>query len=787
MGRERPHHHRPLDGLTPCLGPVRPPRSAYGTGAGRQTAAGAERETECVTLPMLERITSVNAPLEDLVIRHTLRVPAPAGPAGPGGEVAARQFDAVLMQIGFKASRDLLEHLSRMSEGAAIDTAVRVLPIVRGMVGDDVRHNVYFRDFPRNVPDTLQFWANCLQEALLDPVAAGQVASYASLTGGGLNLLALPSYGRYLHTYEEMLAAHDDLIPSAKDRVTVLHLGGDPIDERDALYLQLAGSAVPLSADELGALAVLARHCVEAPQPDTIAVRENRAVINRARLEAGAPLLLDTATDVLRLAAALSDGDVTLNEPTRFRSMPRRVRRAVLAGLDQVIEKAPAKLGDVPPYREEWKRLGERLHPHEHPQWPHAAEVFAVARGDQDARTLMGRFEHQIAIGHIACAAHVLKDAPGLLFRSMDRLLRSATMPTDLTLILEAAEDAASGASARVLLSLRQHLLNREASAPGKARVFVNQLGRGAVVPDARPPLKPDEAEKVGALLDREILRRLPATGQLVIDPGVLGVALPLSGKAFPGGLGMLPRGSMSPVDAEVLRFFVHWQQAEQRTDFDLSALMLDGDFLNPHWLSYTRLSTVGGVHSGDITSAPGPEGASEFIDLDLRAINARVIIPQVNIYSGEGFEEVAESFFGFMLRDADQAGQPFEPRTVRMKSELRGPGRVALPMAFLRGDDGKWRAKWLHLHLKGAPRFNRVEGNRLTTTALVRSIAEQQVLTVRYLADLMAAKADLVHIWNGLDAPEGPVTFIGLERPEGMHPESTVFTPANLKSLIPA
>ena len=55
-------------------------------------------------------------------------------------------------------------------------------------------------------------------------------------------------------------------------------------------------------------------------------------------------------------------------------------------------------------------------------------------------------------------------------------------------------------------------------------------------------------------------------------------------------------------------------------------------------------------------------------------------IVPQVNIYSGEGFEEVEESFFGFMLRDGEQKGRPFEPRTVRMKSELRGlgPGRAA-------------------------------------------------------------------------------------------------------------
>ncbi|MFD2349516.1 hypothetical protein ACFSTC_09245 [Nonomuraea ferruginea] len=75
-------------------------------------------------------------------------------------------------------------------------------------------------------------------------------------------------------------------------------------------------------------------------------------------------------TDVLRLACALSGGDVTLATPTRFRSFRRAERRALLRALDAVA--TPAKLGDVPRHRERWKRLGERLHPHEYPLLPRA-------------------------------------------------------------------------------------------------------------------------------------------------------------------------------------------------------------------------------------------------------------------------------------------------------------------------------------------------------------------------------------------------------------------------------
>ncbi|WP_173094691.1 TerD family protein [Actinomadura verrucosospora] len=718
--------------------------------------------------------------LESLVISRTLRVPAPAGGPGAGG-AAARQLDAALMSVGFKLSRNLMEWLSGIDEVAVHDTAVRVLDTVRTMVGDHVRHNVYFRRFPRKVPDTVEFWAECMQKWLLDPVSPGDVRRAAAQ--GTLNLLDFPSYGRYLHTYEEMLAAHDDLIASAKDRVTVLHLGEALDREVEDLYLALAGSAAPLNAADLEALPILAEHCVHGRQPDAIPVRENRAVVNRARLDAGVPLLLDSVTDVLRLACALSDGDVTLAEPTRFRSPRRPVRRALLAGLDEVVRDSPAKLGDVGKYREPWKRLGERLHPHEHPAYAHAADVFAVARGDRTARTLMGRFESRLAEGDVTGAARLLSGAPGMLFRSADRLLRTASA-ADRDAVLDMIEAAAGGASGRVVLSLREHLLNRP-DEPGRARVFANRAGRGAVVRDERPPLDGGARERLVALLDAETARRLPPAGRLLVDPDVLDVALPISGKAMAAGMGVLPRGSVTPVEGELLRFFVYWKQARYTTDFDLSALMLDGDYLNPTWLSYTSLTQAGGRHSGDITEAP--DGASEFIDLRLGRIGKRVVIPQVNVYSGEGFEQVAESFFGFMLRDAEQRGRPFEPRTVRMKSDLRGAGGVALPLAFLRGEDGRWRAKWLHLFLRGHPEFNQVEGNRVTTTALVRAVVDRRYLTVRYLTGLWASEGATILPWDGGRVPDGPVTFVGFERPEGLHEESRVVTPENLRDLIPA
>ncbi|GAA2747331.1 hypothetical protein [Kitasatospora cinereorecta] len=726
-------------------------------------------------------------PLESLVVRHTLRLPvadAVFDPAGQG-EAPARQFDAALMSVGFKLSAGLLDRLSRLPGEVVAETAARTLATVRAMTGDHVGHNVYFIDFPLNVPDTLDFWVRCIAEAVADDTT--RETTLAQLGTGTVDLLTLATYGRYRHTYADMLAVHDELIAASGDRLTVLHPGGTPEDEVHALYLALAGSSTPLGEEGLADLRLLAEHCVAGEQPAAIPVRENRAVVNLARLDAGADLLVDTVTDVLRLACALCDGDVSLAAPTRFRSMPRAVRRALLAALDAVVAQTPAKLSDVTAHREAFKRLGERLHPHEYPRWPHAAQVFAVARGEQRARTLDSRLEELLAAGDVVGAAQLLTAAPGRLFRALDRLLRTGRTQDERDAVTAAAEQVAARVSGRVLLSLREHLHNRagERAEDGGSRVFVNRTGRAWVAADDRRPVLEPERKRLADLLDAETRRRLPDPGHLLIDPDVLDVALPLSGKATTAGLGVLPRGSRSAVDGELLRFFVYWKQARHTTDFDLSALMLDEAYDTLGWLSYTALTGVGGEHSGDITEAP--DGASEFINLRLGAVPGAFIVPQVNIYSGEGFEEVEESFFGFMLREAEQQGRPFEPRTVRMKSDLRGPGRVALPLVFVRGDDGRWHARWLHLYLKGNPAANRVEGNRVSVAALVRGVVEHEYLTVRHLVDLLADRATATTLWDGATVPKGPVTWIGLEQPDGLHPDSVVVTPGNLRALIPA
>jgi hypothetical protein len=713
------------------------------------------------------------------IVKRSLRI-SQTNEATGNGEVVARQLDIALTTIGFKLSKEALSYLSGINATSCTKIANDVLQSLRELIGDNVKHNVYFIEFPKNIPDTLEFWDKCILDALCNPEINKKIA--LDLSRGSVNLLDLPKYGNYQHTFEEMLLAHEQFIPSAKDRIKIVHLGDNYSKEVVGLYHSLAGSAVPLRANDRELLKVLAVDCLSDIQPDNIPVRENRAIINRVRLDNNLPILVDTVTDVLRLSCALSDGDITLSEKTRFKSFSNKVRKALMSALDGVIKKAPAKLADVNQYKEVWKRLGERLHPGEYKLFPSAQEVFLVARGDKKVRTLMGQVELAFMNREILKAVSILSSAPGILFRNIDRIIRSITKE-DIESFVKTVQTVIPKVSGKVILSVREHISNRATNTP--SRIFANSKGTAWVAVEERKPLEKATTRPLIDVLDNEISVRLPTVEKLLVDREVLNLALPVSEKNMATGFNILPRGTVSSVENGIVRFFIYWKQKEIRTDFDLSAVMLDKDFRYIDHLSYTSLRAVGGVHSGDITDATN--GASEFIDIDLKKVKCAYLIPQVLFFSGESFNDVEESFFGFMERTEEQMGQPFEPTTVRMKSDVRGNGRVALPLVFARDHDGNWTVKWLNLFLNGSSFSNQIEDHSSASAVIARSIIERDYITLDYIVQLMIKKSKNFSWYEKGDEITEPVTFIGLEAPENLSKDSKVYTLNNLRELIPA
>lgn len=737
--------------------------------------------------------------VEKLVFSHKGRVCLDEK-AGPGDSaVLARQLDAVLMSAGYKMAGDLLHVMSRLDFGYVFTKAAELVGWAREAKGAHVEHNAYFIDFPANVPDTFEFWAGLLRDAVMAVAQGGEAEVRVALGPQGefaLDLLSLPGYGTYQHSYAEMAERHAPFEALLRDKFTIVHLGTDPDTEGLLLLNELAETAVPLSGQKLDDLRVLAAAYAGDPRVvRDVPVRENQAVLGAARARAGyVPVVRTSVTDVLRIAAELSGSDVTLATAPKFASFPRKTRLALMVALDALLEARPQGVEDVLRYPEEWKRLAERLHPHEYPGAPAAQHAFAVARGETSHTTRAGRAEAAFAAGKPAEAARELASAPGEFWRQVDRMLRSSTGPAAQQAVLKLAGQTAPHVSGRVLLSVREHLLNRVQ--PNSARIFPVRSGRAWVTRDVRDLLNVDVVRELCQMIDAEVAGRLGGDMTIVVDPAILGAALPLSGKAQTEGLGVWPRGSVSKLDgAEWLRFFFYWKESGRTTDYDLSAMFVNEDFKSGTHISYTNLRSGWAQHSGDLTSAPN--GATEFINIELdRVPKGQTVIPQLYLYNGgygETFDALAENFFGYMTLSPEQKGLPYEARPVRMKTVLAGEARAVMPVVFYRGDDGAWYAKWLHLQLRGTVSGwggYRVEENKLTTELMAQMFMARHYIQVRYLAGAFGAAGNTVIMARGNwreQAGDRSLTYIGLDRPEGLPEGSEVYTLANLPGLIPA
>lgn len=708
------------------------------------------------------------------LIQKRLIVPV-TSPALGNSNAMARQLDAVLMNNGFKLSRGLLEWLGSRDFEPALEISQVVLAAVKELVGAHVQHNTYFIDFPKNVPNTLEFWG-------------GLLAKHFEETGEYTNnLLDFSTYGKYQHSYEDMLARHDKW--RGKTKLKVINLGEDYNTEMSCFAADLIGSKVPLNEDDRKLVADLYRAGFGTEIKPLI--RENKAIVNALRVEAGREILADTPVDVLRLAAGLSGGDVTLLENTKFKSFKRPVRRSLLAALDQVSD----KLDDVNRYREQFKRLARSLHPREF-KYDGAIALFDFAGGNSDHVTWGSKVHDAVSNGRVVKALNLLTDKPGYFVRSIDKLARDAT-DLQFAKITAGLKDTASAVSGRVLLSLAEHLDNR-ALKPA-SRIFVNRAGKGFVTENKLDVLPAKRIKALSTVIWREIEKRVPKVDALVLNDDINTVAIPLSDKTKSEGFRVLPRGSVLDLDntQDVLRFFVYWHQTSQRTDYDLSAIFLDKDFNMLEQISWTNLgwgdrsrtsefktAYVGqACHSGDITDAPN--GATEFIDINLKTLDPRVayILPSINAFAGEPFATCKEAFMGYMSRKTVNRGAPFEAKSVQTKFALRGEENgVGNPMVFMRSESG-WRVKWLDIYSKGLPWGNRIEQNRFSTALVARAMIDRQYLTMNRLTDLYRKKAKKTYTVD--KAPARDVTYIGLDRPEKL--TGTFYTLDNLKSLIPA
>ncbi|MEU4693470.1 hypothetical protein [Actinoplanes sp. NPDC023714] len=506
-------------------------------------------------------------------------------------------------------------------------------------------------------------------------------------------------------------------------------------------------SAASLREDVRADLEVLVgRLGADGVEMSEVRFRENRTLLlellwqhDRKRL----PYTDATPDDLLRLFAKLTGGDVSLHEPITYPRLSRADRRVVVDTLE-----ASGRLGDVFRRRGLWLAIDRGLHTGEF-RAPRVHDTFAMLRASRhDYTSFPSRFERILARDHSAAVRLAAAEAPGLLARSLRRLAALATTGDQRGVLIEALLEASERIPLRVLLAARAQLSDNGRSYPrvvfgkdGSALPIVREPGHLAVSKDFRAAL----LDAIGTAVDVQIAAKGDWSGETVhIEPGLDRLLVPDQLRSTAQGLVQVERGSRLPLGvAQVVRLFVHWREAGVTSDLDLSCIALDSSFAIKNQVSWTNLSDHIMTHSGDLTSAPG--GAQEFLDIDMaKAIRIgrkrgwRYLVPVIFRYAGPTFDDLAEAYTGWMLRDdASSRHRTFDPATVVNAFPLSGRKRYAVPMLL---DLESNEIVYVDVYLSARPRA-RVEQDGRDIATLVSAVTARAgtKLDVAGLASLHA------------------------------------------------
>ena len=605
--------------------------------------------------------------------------------------------------LGFTFSKALAERVATLSLEDLESFYNALIPALKALVGAHVVYTPMYPNFPQQVMEASK--AELFTNAWLHYL------------GDALGMRILPEYEK------EARAPLQEALP-----LKIIDLGTQ--EDFESIFTDLAGSKVSTSNSDKHTLLWFAQHYqndIGRLVREVMPHKENMAFVGALLLlytTAADRLLIrhiKTATDVLRLVVAYFNGDVSLAEKTRFHTLSRPRRKMLL----QLLEQSTCSLDDMLKYREVWKRLGEKLHPSEYAkQFPRSAQAFEVLRNDKHYRTFYSKVELAVKQHDIPAATTLLATRPGELARRLDHLLRNAT---DAHAVVHAFDAVADRVSTAVLLQVLTHFEYR--LTPNDLRVFFpkGEASKAFAIPYNLPALSPETCQAVKEACRKHLVnrfRKLPSLGKVFLDEALRDFTVPFTLRSASKALRTVSRGSKLPLpQGNIIRFFIWWREGRSRADIDLSAVAITGEHQLVDELAYYNLTTLGGYHSGDITSAP--DGASEFIDIDistLREKGARYIIMCLNAFTEQPFCDLPECFAGVMIRQKANSGEIYEPRTVENKVDITSNTRGCIPMILDLVDQ---QILWTDLSLTRIPHFeaNNAASNMPAMMVLTRAM----------------------------------------------------------------
>lgn len=589
----------------------------------------------------------------------------------------AMAFAKNVEALGFRLSPLVIKRLSHVSDAVLMNYYNLVITTLKKMVGADKEYNPMYPNFPEQVieAEDIELFVNAL---------------FHYVSGGAI----LPDYEK------------NERFPLFED-TTLTEITGGTIDDLWEIFENLLSSKTSLSEQDKEDVAWFFRLCDwQNHLPAEIPFKENVALVGKLffeNTECGADQIakyFSTATDVLRLMTAFSNGDLSLASKTKYR-LNRRERRFVMDLLSLINNPLP----DMYKYKFEWLRVGEALHPFEfkNAKYEGVKKAFDTLRNGKKPRFYGAKLHDAIINKETRASVDLLYARPGEFARNLDKVLRDAYKKQDCGYVLMRFADIAQFVSVPVLLQLREFYKHRDLDA--RYRVFFpkGNIAKAKVIDYNLPELPQDICDQVVYICEDalSLAFRHKNMGKVYISDEFKNFIVPFSQRSTNSTNKIVTRGSRLPVsdNAKVVRPFVWWTNErvddcfDRRVDIDLSCILYDKDWNHLCHVDYTtwRSNDFGVYHSGDIIDggASDGNGVAEFIDLDIeeaKEAGARYVVFGVFYFNSDTsryFSDLEHLSFGFMEREAPQSGEIFEPRTVKMNMSLSSRSQEAIPVIF--------------------------------------------------------------------------------------------------------
>lgn len=624
-----------------------------------------------------------------------------------GGDGLNNTYLATILKnlefYGYTLSKEAIKAFCSLKEEDAVDLYNEIVDILKDAIGFNASKKPLYKNFPSEVMEKDE------SELYMDAV-----------------IYALSSFKVTPESKEE-----ESLPLIGGKRLKVINLGSE--EEFMSIFTNLASSKSSISKGDKELLEWFISNYdkkILELLPAEIPFKENLAYITMLcmNLEGAVKYFEDkykTATDVLRLATAMSGGDISLAENTVFISFKRKERKFLLELLDKTYNVKEEMFKN----KDRWIRLGERLHPAEYTKFKRANKGFKAVRELRKIETFNSKLEKAFDEKDIELVIKMLKKKPGEFARRLDRTLRTF----DNEKVLNAFDNVSENVATPILLQVREHFLMRNEDKTDRIFFPKGSIGKAFTKEYTLEKLNKETCERAVAICEKALVKNYGEKdnlGKVFISEELKDYKVPTSLRSFSRAVKTISRGSKMKIDTDtnILRLFLYWKDAEKNgdnisTDLDLSATLYRENFEEVKHISFSKLKDekLGCYHSGDVREAPN--GATEFIDLDLDILEekgVRYIASGVCSYSSVPFIELPECFVGIMERTDALSGEIFEPSTVLQKADIITPSTQCIPMII---DVVERKAIWIDIvgHSSSLTTFNG-EGSKNRLLSAVKS-----------------------------------------------------------------